>query len=341
LRRLAPILVVALVGCVGREEAILMAPGSYGDVAIVVSTEEMKGALGGFIDEFNDEVTFVIAHEKRFNIDVFGPDQWHLCKAYKNVIFAIEPRRGGAVVDAVQDLVSRKDFARLAAGAQPLLYLDEPYAQYQFSAIVTGADRNTVISLLRRHAPEMRDMIERKSVERIRRRYLHDGLRTDLMTQLWNLHRFYLEVPQEYVLNQDRPGGYPAIELMQTGPSRGLTVAWREAPDPKALLADRDALVALRADIGRRMHAEEILPDTFVWREDVLGDAPALRLEGAWTSSDFAGGGAFWCWFIADPDGRRVFCLDALSYAPGMDKMEMFRRMRAVFQTFSLDRPQG
>jgi hypothetical protein len=341
LRRLAPLLVIAVAGCVGREEAILMAPGSYGDVAIVVSTEELKGALGGFLGEFNDEFTFVIAHEKRFNVDVFGPDQWHLCKAYKNVIFVIEPSEGGKVVKAVASLVSRQDYARLESGAQPLLYLDEPFAQYQFAAIVAGPDRNTLISLLRRDAPEIRDRIESKAVDRIRRRYLHDGLRTDLMTQFWNLHRFYLEVPQDYVLNQDRPEGYPAIELMQTGPSRGLTIGWREVADPAAMLADREALVALREDIGRRMHTEEIVPETLVWRDDTLAGKPVLRLEGAWNSSDFAGGGAFWCWFVADPGGHRVFCLDALSYAPGMDKMEMFRRMRAVFQTFSLERPQG
>ncbi len=341
MRRFAPILAVVLAGCVSRNEAILMAPGSYGDIAIVVSSEEMKGALGGFLGELNDEFTFVIAHEKRFNIDIFGPDQWHLCKGYKNVIFVLEMSRGGKVIDAARELVSRPDFARLESGAQPLLYLDEPYAQYQFCAIAAGPDRNTVVSLLRRTAPEIRAMIERKSVERIQRRYRHDGLRTDLMTQFWNLHRFVLEVPQEYALNQDRPGGYPAIELMQTGPSRGLTIAWRETPDTAALLADREALVALREEVGRRMHAEELARETFVWREDTLAGQPVLWLEGAWNSTDFSGGGAFWCWFVADPGGRRVFCLDALSYAPGMDKMEMFRRMRAVLQTFSLERPQG
>jgi hypothetical protein len=332
---------LALTGCVDRNEAILMAPGSYGDMAIVASTEEMHGALGAVVNELNDEFTFVIAHERRFNVDVFGPDQWHLCKAYKNVLFALEVPRGGKVVDAVEDLVSRADFARLASGAQPLLYLDEPFAQYQFAAIIAGPDRNTVISLLRRSAPEIRAMVEEKSVARILRRNRYDGLRTELMTQLWNLHRFYLEVPQEYALNQNRPGGYPAIELMQTGPSRGLTIAWRETADPAAMLADPQALLDFRAEVGRRMHAEEVVPEAVVWREDTLAGQPVVWLEGAWTSNDFAGGGAFWSWFVADPEGSRVFCLDALSYAPGMDKMEMFRRMRAVLQTFSLARPQG
>lgn len=341
MRRLAPILVCALAGCVGRNEAILMAPGGYGDVAVVASTDGAAAALTPFLAEFNDEFTFVIAHEHRFALDVLPPDKWHLCKGYKNVVFALESKGGGDVAEALEDLVSRADYARLTSGAQTLLYLDDPFAEYQFAAIVTGPDRNTLISNLRRHAPEIREMIERKGVDRILRRNRHDGLRNELMTQLWNRHRFSLEVPQEYTLNQDQPGGYPAIELMQTGPSRGLTVAWRETADPAALVKDPEALLALRAELGLRMHNEELVPDSFTWRDDVIAGQMVWRLEGAWTSKDFAGGGAFWCWFVPDPGGGRVFCLDALAYAPGMDKMEMFRRMRAVLQSFSLERPQG
>lgn len=348
MRRQAPVrwcvllcLSSVLTGCVGKNEAILMAPGGYGDLAVIASTDEVAAALSPFLAEFNDEFTFVIAHEHRFAIDVLTPDKWHLGKGYKNILFALDTAEGGDVAQAVKNLLSRADYARLTGGAQTLLFLDEPFAEYQFAAIVTGPDRNTLISNLRKHAPQMREMIERKAVERILRRNRHDGLRNELMTQLWNKHRFSLEVPQDYALNQERPGGYPAVELMQKGPSRGLTIAWRETADPAAMIKDTAALLALRAEVGLRMHNEELVPDTFVWRDDTIGGQMVWRLEGAWNSTDFAGGGAFWCWFVPDPREGRVYCLDALAYAPGMDKMEMYRRMRAVLQSFSLERPQG
>jgi len=88
------------------------------------------------------------------------------------------------------------------------------------------------------------------------------------------------------------------------------------------------------------MHEDDIVPASLVWKTDTIAGLPAVRLEGAWNSRRFAGGGPFWSWFVADPEGQRLFCLDALCYAPGADKMDHFRRMQAVLQTFSLQRPQ-
>ncbi len=65
-----------------------------------------------------------------------------------------------------------------------------------------------------------------------------------------------------------------------------------------------------------------------------------VKLEGAWTSNEFSGGGAFWCYFIPDSERGRMICLDLLVYAPGMDKMNFFRRLDAVASTFSMRRPQ-
>ena len=62
--------------------------------------------------------------------------------------------------------------------------------------------------------------------------------------------------------------------------------------------------------------------------------------ERGWVSRRFDGGGPFWSWFIADQQGKRLFCLDALCYAPGIDKIDYFRRMKAILHTFSLQPTQ-
>ena len=69
------------------------------------------------------------------------------------------------------------------------------------------------------------------------------------------------------------------------------------------------------------------------------GDHDCVKLEGAWTSTVFAGGGPFWSFFLADPAGQRVICLDLLVFAPGEDKMNIFRRLEATAATFSFQRP--
>jgi hypothetical protein len=91
--------------------------------------------------------------------------------------------------------------------------------------------------------------------------------------------------------------------------------------------------------MGRALHNEEIVPESLVWSRDLVGDRPCVRLEGAWSSSDFDGGGPFRCWFIPDPARGRVYCVDLLVYAPNQAKMAHFRQLEAVLSTFSTKGP--
>ncbi|HOX26310.1 MAG TPA: DUF4837 family protein [Candidatus Krumholzibacteria bacterium] len=338
---------LALLGVLGlfscgdeAENPMLMAPGSYGDVAIVVSDPALSASLPAFKESFNEEFTFVIAREPLFQIDEYPPEKWELCKTYKNILFVWRVGDGGPVEKYLRGLLDDDAEARLNTAAGVVHTVVDPFANFQFAVIVAGTDRNGLLSFLRRQAPALRASFEEQSAARIRRRYRQEGLATELMSDLWIQCRFFLEIPAEFKLNQMTPDGYPAVELMQTGPSRGLTVGWSQSSDPELLLTHPGLLLELRKEMGLKMHQEVVVPEFLVWKTDVIGELPAVRLEGAWDGRNFEGGGPFWCWFVADPEGQRVFCLDALCYAPGRDKLDYFRRMRAILQTFSLTRPQ-
>jgi len=347
--RPAPVLSGALVlasllaagGCgYDEEKPIFMAPGSYGDIAIVVSDPNLIGGLEPFQEAFNQEHSFVISREQLFNIDVYPPENWDLCQGYKNILFVWRVGDRGPVEEFLRDQLTDAGEQRAATAAGTLLQLENPFGSYQHAFIAAATDRNSLLSFLRRNAGELRARFEEKSQQRIMRRYRYEGLASDVMNELWRRHRFFLEIPAVFRLNQDAPDGYPGVELMRTGPSRGLTVAWTSSVDPDLLLSQRILLLEFRKELGLKLHNEDIVADSLVWKEDTLGGLRAVRLEGAWTSRSFDGGGPFWSWFVADPEGQRVFCIDALVYAPGMEKMDYFRRLRAIAQTFSLTRPQ-
>jgi hypothetical protein len=333
--------ILATSGCqYDREKPLFMAPGSYGDIAVVVSSPELAGSLHPFRSVFDKHYTFVLVEEPLFRMDVYPPDRWDMCKGYKNILFVWRVGDGGPVEKYLRGRLTREGMARAATGAGAVLQIEEPFASYQHAVIVSGTDRNSLISFLRRNAQQLRELFVRTSDQRIMSRYRYTGLDKELMNDLWVRHRFLLEIPHEFKLNQNAPDGYPGVELMQTGPSRGLTIAWMQSDDPEQLLKEKDRLVAMRQDIATRLHDDDIMPESLVWEEDILAGRSVLKLEGAWVSRRFGGGGPFWAWFLADPQGGRIFCLDALCYAPGIDKMDYFRRMNAIFHTFSLDGPQ-
>ena len=335
------ILSLAAGGCgIDSEKGILMAAGSYGDLAVVMSDDGLRPVADRFLAEMNLEKIFVIKPETLFKPDFFGPKKWDLAKGYKNALFLIRLGDGGASEKAARKLMSADAWEKLNAGGGGIVKVVDPWSTYQQVVVVASRDRNNLGSILAKNTEKIRDLFEDSSRERILRRNRYDGLNTAQMDAYWNRYGFFLEIPADYEQNQMEPDGFPGLELMRNGPSRGISLTWRKSNDPVSLLEDREKLAALRAEMGAKLHDEEIIPSSFLWSPAEISGVACVKLEGAWTSNRFSGGGAFWCYFIPDQKSGRIFCLDLLVYAPGMEKMNFFRRMDAVASTFSTIRPQ-
>ena len=329
-------------GCgLSSEKAILMAAGSYGDVAIALSDEALRPATERFLGAFNPEVTFVIQPETVFKVDVFGPDHLDAARGYKNVLLLVRMGSGNAVERQAKRLVSSEAWRKMEATGGGIVQVPDPWSTYQLAVVVVARDINGLGSILRNNPGKLRTIIEDSNRERILRRNRVEGLQTALADLYARELGFRLEIPAEFHQNQYRPDGYPGLELMATAPSRGITISWRDTPEPAAFLADAEVMAALRTEMGQVLHKEEIQPESFVWSRDTIGDRACVKLEGAWASTDFDGGGPFRCWFIPDPAHHRLYCVDLLVYAPGQDKMGYFRRLEAVLSTFTTKGPRS
>ncbi len=78
-----------------------------------------------------------------------------------------------------------------------------------------------------------------------------------------------------------------------------------------------------------------------VGRTTIAG-LPAVWLRGNLFYGGDGGnvrGGPFWSFFVAAPSQGRVYCLDAWVYNPANAalKMDDFRRLRSVLETFHLE----
>ncbi len=329
-------------GCgMDKEKGILMAAGSYGDLAVVVSDRDLRPVADRFVAQFVTEKTFVIKPEPSFKVDIFEPDRWELAKGYKNVLMLVALGKGGGAEKAARGEISEPTWERLLSGGGGVVQAKDPWSTYQHLVVAASRDRNNLGSILNRNVGKIRKIFEDSNRERILRRNRYDGLNTNLVNANMDRLGFFLEVPGQYQQNQLEPDGFPGVEMLRQRPSRGITVTWQETTEPSGVLADRDRLIEMREQMGLKMHSEEILPQTFEWTTVEWGDRKILKLEGAWTSNRFDGGGAFWCYFIPDEQHGRLWCLDLLVYAPGMDKMPMFRKMEAVASTFATERPRS
>ncbi len=333
---------VLVSGCgFDKEKGILMAAGSYGDLAVVVNDEAMKPMARQFLGRFNTQTTFVIKPEGNFKPDVYGPDRWDTAKGYKNALFLIHIGQGSGAEKQARKLISDEAWQRINAGSGGVVQVKDPWSTYQYLVVVASRDRNSLASLLNKNLETIQELFDDNNRDRILRRNRHDGLQLALMDKYRRDLGFFMEIPGEYTQNQYRPDGYAGLELMRNGPSRGISISWIESANPVRDLANFGMLGRLREQMGTKLHNEEILPETFVWNEAEIGGVASVKLEGAWNSNKFVGGGPFWSYFIPDEAQGRIYCVDILVYAPGMDKMNFFRRMAAVASSFTTKGPQS
>lgn len=337
------ILLVGALGC-GYDEnkGIFMAPGSYSDLAVVTSSDGLAPLAGRFVENLNVKKTFVIKEETNFLVDNYSADRWELAKGFKNSIFLIRIGDGGPAEKAVRKALPKETWERLAKGGGGVVKLNDPWASYQLVVVAASRDRNNLGSILTRNTDKIREIFAKSSQERILLRNRYEGLNTPVMDDHWQRFGFFMEIPADYQRNQFLPDGFPGVELMKNGPSRGLTISWQEVEgSTEEVLSNQGLLLEMRTKMGDRLHNEEIHPETLIWKREELGANPCQRLEGAWTSRKFAGGGAFWSFFVHVPQQNRLYCIDALVFAPGMDKMNFFRHLEAIASTFSTVRPRA
>ncbi len=328
-------------GCgIDKDKAILMAAGSYGDLAVVVSEDSMRPMADRFLAILNEDITFVIKPEKLFKPDVFLPRRQEYAQGYKNIIYLVHLGGGGPVEKLVRKKVSKSSLEKLESGGGGIVQLHDPFSTYQFMVVVASKDKNSLGSILRNNSLHIRQILEKSSQERILRRYRYTGLNTPLINDYWDRYGFMMEIPAEFNQNQNQPGGYPGLELMQNSPSRGISVSWTSIENPTLLLQNQAALFEIRVEMGEKLHNEEIIPSANIWSDTQIQDVDGVKLRGAWNSNSFSGGGAFWCYFIPDESHGRMYCVDILAYAPNLDKLQYFRKMEAIVSTFSTNRPQ-
>jgi len=340
-KRLPPFLLLPLLltlaACnMSDEQGIIMAAGSYSDLAVVVSDPRSEPLARRFMAKASVNTTFVIKEEPLFRPDFYTSGQLQLAHRYKNAILILRIGDGGNLEDKVKGMVSKETWEHMATGGGGMVQINDPWATYQTVLVVAARDRNSLGSFLQEQAGTIREIFEKSSRDRILRGFRYSGLDTRLMNAYRQQYGFSFEIPREFKQTQLKPDGFSGLELMRTGPSRGITITWKPHEDPAAALEDQEFLLAMRREMGTSMHDEEIADQGLRWSRTTLGELPAVKLEGAWASNRFAGGGPFWSYFVADEVRGRVFCVDLLAYAPHMDKMPMFRRMAAIVSTFKI-----
>lgn len=330
-----------LAGCNGEgRDSIISAVGSYGDIAVILSDPELAPPLADFREALAPEHTFVIKQEAEYRFQTFEPRHWKDGRNYRNLLIVCRWGSGGQVQSAVEHLLPDDRLQGLVTGRGGVVIVRDPYFRNQLAIVAVARSPNDLVRVLNAQVPALRDTLARDIDRRILSDNRRQGLLPGVALSAWRRFGVAIELPDVFHENQTRPDGFPGVEWIRTdGTTRGLTVSWDDVADPGTRLADRAALADMRTRLGDALHSESLDPDSFEWTTETVHGLPAVKLAGNWSSRRVGAGGTFWCYFVADPDRSRIYCFDLLVYAPNKDKMDDFRRLRALLESIDFAEP--
>ena len=339
----ALLLIAVLSGCSGdARDSIISAVGSYGDIAVILSDPELEPHLETFRGLLAPQQTFVIKQEPTYRFQTFQGKHWKDGRNYRNLLFVCHWGSGGPVQSAVEGMVPEERLRSLLSGRGGVVTLRDPFFRNQMAIVAVARRPNDLIRVLNAQAAALGDTLARDIDRRILADNRSHGLLADVARNAWRRFGFSIELPAVFRENQTRPDGYPGVEWIRTDvATRGLTVSWADVEDPDARLKDRNFLSEMRNSLGEALHSESLDPDSFDWTTELVDGRPAVKLAGNWTSRRVGAGGTFWSYFLAAPERGRVYCFDLLVYAPNKDKMDYFRRLRALLESVSFTEPTG
>ncbi len=325
-------------GCGGgdRRAAITNAVGSYGDVAVLVSNPAFAETFPAVLANITPTRTFVLKTEPTYRYHFFSGDDWKRGRNYRNLLLLVRWGDGGEVQSLARRLVSKETLRSVLEQGGGIINRHDPIFRRQLAIVVVASSARRLREILEQRGATVMDTLHSDCLRRIIADNRDHGIHGEALERMWREYGFTLEFPREFRENQDRPGGFPGIEWIRTdGAMRGISIAWLRVTDPRAALADRDTLLALRRELGSVLHNEELDPSTLSWSREIVAGQPAVCLSGAWRSNRVTVGGPFQAYFLADTDRSRLICVDLLVYAPDKPKMNHFRRLRAILETFT------
>ncbi len=312
----------------GCSKPMTLAVGPAGDISIITDLPADSPEVTELVEGLEVEIV-IIRPEVAFNVEVSDFEGFNIRRNWRNLVFLGSLDEGSKVSDTIEGLLGESERSELERGQRNLFLIRDKWAIGQLIAVLATPDRSSLLDAVKSSTKTLYNTFERVAVENTRRILLKKDLQRDTARYLERTYGWSMLVPEAFEVSEDAE---TKIVLFRTvDPSRMILVHWIDDYD-KPLTAE-DAL-ALRAKLAWNIYDEDVIePDMTETEETTFLGRPAIKIVGVWQNEKHINGGPFrtYCFL----DGKRLYLVDLLVYAPGMDKIPFLRELEAICRTFS------
>jgi hypothetical protein len=318
-------------GC-GGGNPVINSVGPYSDVSILADRTLMPVAET-LRRGLSQEVEYGLKPEKILNVEIYDMKDKKQAVVAKNVIVLGLMDGKDAASRELRHHLSGESMKGLSPKELYVATREDIYYGNQNVVFLAGQDKSLMQSAILKNAAALRGQIEIENRKRVLAFLVGQGRKLDAEAQIRDECGFRLTVPESYKITRIRKGEDRGVaEIAATGPTRTVAIMWQRVDDP-AILTDEDQLLDLRRQWGRQF-LDEDLQDSggFTFSRELFLGVEVPMLAGFWEGETY--GGPFRTIFYYDAPSARLYGINMLTYAPGMDKHPFMREAHAVAETF-------
>ncbi len=324
-----------LVPC-GCSQRKLPALGPSNLLTIVTNLDPGDPAILAVKAAFARPVTSV-EQESMYGFEVHGPGGLAGQRDARNLVLVADLGRRDAVSRKVREVLGKERTARLQERAGWTV-LPNVEALGQTLVVVAGGDGRGILRLLEVEGGELYARADSMVTRRTGDIVYMNGEERAMGRYLESTYGWTVRIPKGFKTAEDRKNG--VVKLVSADsqqPTRLLLAYWTPS---RAVTPDPEYCRKLRARLAWLYYDEDrVDPGSTAVSEVTFQGRKALRIEGIWQNDKHLIGGPFFT--LCFVDGGRLYLLDGVVFAPGMDKSPWLRQLEAVMHTFKDSRKAG
>ncbi len=312
----------------------LPALGSSSDLTIVTNMSPDDEVVRLLKSSFSATVV-TVEEEERYSFEVEPASRLHKHRDSRNLVLLADLSKRDRLRKKVREVLGKRGFEQLEASGADYRVLSNIEALGQTMAVVAGVNRESLLDLLRRKGGELYAVTDSVVTERTGDIVYIVGYDTSMERYVLSKYGWMVRIPKTYRVAEEEKGRVIKV-VSGEDPARLLLVHWTAAKDGKL---DPKQCLDLRARLAWAYYDEDQIDRKRTSVADVFFQGRrALKITGVWQNEKYVIGGPFITYCFIEKG--RLYLLDGVVFAPGMDKGPWLRQVEAIMLTFKDDRKE-
>lgn len=327
---LVTVLLALLVTGPGCSKPVTLAVGPAGDITVITELADDSPEVTALIEGLEQEIV-IIRPELAFNVEVSNPDGFDIRRNWRNLVFLGSMEKKSWISERIDGLLSEDQKREFYEGERNVFLIRDKWAVGQLVAVLVTVDSESLLQAVNDNTKILYDAFEHAAVENTKRILIKKDVQRDTARYLKREYGWSILVPAQFEVTEDAENRIILFRAVE--PARMILVHWIEDYDGKLT---SDACLVLRGKLAWTVYdQDEIEPDMTETSETSFLGREAIKIVGVWENEKHMNGGPFrtFCFM----EGDRLYLVDVLVYAPGVDKMPYLRELEAIAHTFVTD----